>query len=583
MLPLKPLFFLICSVFNVLLFSQYQEPAAAVSYGDFKIKIEKPGLDPNVRQKMIADFIRKTKENTNLPLLFDLYGLASKYRVGKEQLKYGDSLLVVAQKIGTVDKMGEAHLARGMMFTHNEDHTKALESYLTAYQYLKKKNNPYLIHNLEYNIAQTKNYLGLHGEARVSLQKAVQFFRKNHPTLDGTDYRLYYVYSLIALIDTNTRLGYYADNPPLIAEGKKFIAAEDMNSYLPYLLNSEGMQHYHKKEYPAAIEKLNSALSLHTDHWDHLMDHFYLGLSYWETGQKEKAVAHFTILDQKYDKEKKINPIFRPAFEKLYEYYLEKKDENRQLDYINKLLTLHKTYEKEYKRLQATLRSEYDLKKLETEKQNLEKSVIRQKTLAAVLLVAAALLLTGLLYFVVMNRKRRRLYNELYEKYSTPAARPEIQDNAEHGLPAQQAEHPEAVLETPHGDSEVMNPAVVRAVTAKLEAFEKNRDFMHPEVSLKQLATRCGTNTTYLSRIINQQKNRNFNQYINDLRLDEVLLRWKTLPKTRQYSIQRTAEEAGFSSAQSFARNFKERFQISPTYFLKKLNEEQPVDKSTEK
>src|SRR5690606_5745845 len=192
----------------------------------------------------------------NLPLLFDLYGLASKYRVGKEQLKYGDSLLVVAQKIGTVDKMGDAHLARGMIFTHNEDHTKALESYLTAYQYLKKKNNPYLIHNLEYNIAQTKNYLGLHEEARVSLQKAVQFFRKNHPTLDGTDYRLYYVYSLIALIDTNTRLGYYADNPPLIAEGKKFIAAEGMNSYLPYLLNSAGMQHYHMKEYDEAIEQL---------------------------------------------------------------------------------------------------------------------------------------------------------------------------------------------------------------------------------------------------------------------------------------------------------------------------------------
>src|SRR5690606_14236908 len=178
-------------------------------------------------------------------------------------------------------------------------------------------------------------------------------------------------------------------------------AAEGMNSYLPYLLNSEGMQHYHMKEYNAAIEKLNSALSLHTDHWDHLMDHFYLGLSYWETGMKEKAVAHFTKLDRKYDKEKKINPIFRPAFEKLYEYHLAKNDKNRQLHYINKLLTLHKTYEKEYKRLHTTLRSEYDLKKLETEKQNLEKSVSRQKTLAVVLVVAAAFLLMGLIYFVL--------------------------------------------------------------------------------------------------------------------------------------------------------------------------------------
>lgn len=40
-------------------------------------------------------------------------------------------------------------------------------------------------------------------------------------------------------------------------------------------------------------------------------------------------------------------------------------------------------------------------------------------------------------------------------------------------------------------------------------------------------------------------------------------------------SIQETAEKIGYSSTQAFAKNFQEKYQIPPSYFLNRLNEEE--------
>ncbi|AZB17975.1 helix-turn-helix domain-containing protein [Chryseobacterium indologenes] len=84
----------------------------------------------------------------------------------------------------------------------------------------------------------------------------------------------------------------------------------------------------------------------------------------------------------------------------------------------------------------------------------------------------------------------------------------------------------------------------------------------------------CGTNTVYLSKIINFYKKKSFNEYLNELRLDHIVSQWKSKPKTRYISIQKTAENAGYNTTQTFTKNFQEKYHIPPTYFLNRLNKE---------
>ncbi|MCJ7934889.1 MAG: helix-turn-helix transcriptional regulator [Chryseobacterium sp.] len=117
-----------------------------------------------------------------------------------------------------------------------------------------------------------------------------------------------------------------------------------------------------------------------------------------------------------------------------------------------------------------------------------------------------------------------------------------------------------------------LNPKLVDNVLKELELFEKNKDFLKKRVSLESLSLQCGTNTAYLSKIINHYKKQNFKAYVNDLRLHYVMNLWTNHKKSRKYSIQDIAGKSGFSNAQSFSKKFQEKFGVSPSSFLKQFN-----------
>ncbi len=102
----------------------------------------------------------------------------------------------------------------------------------------------------------------------------------------------------------------------------------------------------------------------------------------------------------------------------------------------------------------------------------------------------------------------------------------------------------------------------------KLERFEHSKDFTKKETSLSRLALQFETNTKYLSEIINAHKQKNFNSYINELRVDYIIDKLKNEPTYLQYKISYLAEESGFSSHSVFATVFKGITGISPTAFI---------------
>ncbi|MCB0457295.1 MAG: helix-turn-helix domain-containing protein [Flavobacteriaceae bacterium] len=114
---------------------------------------------------------------------------------------------------------------------------------------------------------------------------------------------------------------------------------------------------------------------------------------------------------------------------------------------------------------------------------------------------------------------------------------------------------------------------IVTEILSKLKQFEADKKYIDKDLDLPGLAKSLGTNHSYLSRVINQVKNKSFKNYLNDLRIEYAYIDLQTNPKMRQYTIEAIASDVGFKSAESFSKKFKARYGMYPSVFLRKLNE----------
>lgn len=97
----------------------------------------------------------------------------------------------------------------------------------------------------------------------------------------------------------------------------------------------------------------------------------------------------------------------------------------------------------------------------------------------------------------------------------------------------------------------------------------KNLDFLKPNFSINFIAEKLDTNTTYISFVFNKHHDESFKQYCTRLKINYVVERLKTDKNFRKYSIQAIAEEIGYTNASAFTRAFKKHIGVTPSIFLK--------------
>ncbi len=103
---------------------------------------------------------------------------------------------------------------------------------------------------------------------------------------------------------------------------------------------------------------------------------------------------------------------------------------------------------------------------------------------------------------------------------------------------------------------------------AKLDKFEAGKKYLSKDFSLAQMASIFETNTKYLSEIINKYKKKNFNTYINELRIAHIIDKLQNDPNYLNYKVSYLAEECGFSSHSIFTAAFKNVTGITPNTFI---------------
>lgn len=120
----------------------------------------------------------------------------------------------------------------------------------------------------------------------------------------------------------------------------------------------------------------------------------------------------------------------------------------------------------------------------------------------------------------------------------------------------------------------VISEEALQHLLNQLQQFEEQQTYLTPNINAKDLAKSFGSNTSYLSMVVNTYKQKSISQYINDLRVDFAIEKLQVDPIFRKYTIKAIAQEVGFNSSEIFAKKFYKKTGIYPSYFVKKLEGE---------
>lgn len=96
-----------------------------------------------------------------------------------------------------------------------------------------------------------------------------------------------------------------------------------------------------------------------------------------------------------------------------------------------------------------------------------------------------------------------------------------------------------------------------------IQLMEEKKLFTNPELRITDIALMLGTNRTYISRIVNEEMQTNFCDWINSYRIDYAVDIMND-PQQNHLSALQISEISGFSSVSAFYRVFKEKQGISP-------------------
>ncbi|PZU26529.1 MAG: AraC family transcriptional regulator, partial [Chryseobacterium sp.] len=206
----------------------------------------------------------------------------------------------------------------------------------------------------------------------------------------------------------------------------------------------------------------------------------------------------------------------------------------------------------------------YIVKLVET---NLNKNIEFQKqsysqSFWILTLILSFLILGLLIYLLIIKNKNRDLKKQFdfFEKQrrqkqkiasSLPAIKtiPAVEKNAEK-------------------DSNKISKEKEEEILQKLEEFEQSDRFLNKNMSLSLLSSQMEINTKYLSEVINNSKEKNFNGYINELRINHIAHLLRTNPTFLNYKVSYLAEYSGFSSHSTFTTIFKSVTGMSPNAYI---------------
>ena len=191
----------------------------------------------------------------------------------------------------------------------------------------------------------------------------------------------------------------------------------------------------------------------------------------------------------------------RDTYSLLNYYYKDQKNQKNQIKYLTKLITVDSLIKVKYGDLDNEIIKKYDTSNLISEKEDLikflkkEKNTSQKTTLAFIIISVLAFSFT--FYFLRKNYILKKRFQSVIEQINGSK------------------KSKENLLKV---ESTGISKDLTEKILKGLEKFEKSQRFLKKKYTLNSLAKELNTNSTYLSKVINLEKDTNFANYLNNLK-----------------------------------------------------------------
>lgn len=246
------------------------------------------------------------------------------------------------------------------------------------------------------------------------------------------------------------------------------------------------------------------------------------------------------------------------SYKLLSDYYAKKGDYKSSNKFLEKGETVYDSFLMENVLELSELKTKYEIARKD-EKMKVRKLAPDNKmAIIRYSLGGIAGIFLVLIMIAVFYRKRDGAFN--LSEYPYPATKKQNTfKKFRNGLIAN--DHRETIKKSKIDDS------LKRHIAKVLKEQINNKVYLEPDLTLKTLAEKCGTNRTYLSRVIHEIHKINFNDFINKCRIEEAK-RILADPEN-QIPLKALPERVGFKNYARFHEAFKKHTGISPSFFVK--------------
>jgi tetratricopeptide (TPR) repeat protein len=447
----------------------------------------------------------------------------------------------------------------GNIYKEQGDYSLALEYYLKSLKIYEDENDKEKAGYPLLNISSIYRYLKEYEKAKAFASDAkLKFSVANNENAVGVSlYRL----SLIYYEEKD-----YENSIKYLQEAKAILEKVSNNYFLASTNSLLGTCYMANGDINKAFSLFKSALDIAKSIGDlSLLSTLYNNYStiYKEKGNYVKSLEYLLMADSLSTVLKDNNALAENSANLIEIYcYIGKPDSV--LKYFHRFHELSDTiYNDRNLKAIAEMQSKYEsvkkdqqLKFQRTELKN--KNFIIKVFVAGAAIVLAMLVLIVILYISKDKAYKRLVYQNLViaiEKQKQPLkdssvkdSSLEISENGKYNNSALDDEHKKQILE-----------CLIKSMESKI--------FTEPNLSIRMLAERCGTNRSYLSKIINETYRMNYNTYINKLRIDEAVF---ILSNHDMFvPLKDLFKKLGFNSYSVFNGAFKKFIGVTPAYFQK--------------
>lgn len=480
-----------------------------------------------------------------------------------ESLIFADSLIEISKKINKPKELEIAYTTKALYEYSERNFENAIKNAKIAEKYNNVNKDEYRAGNLKLDIGNiyfhSKNYY----KAEEYFYSALNIFSN----LDTYEAKKSYVSTLYNLSKVSWAKKDLKKFEYHVNEYYKYLGElndrdKDVETaYYEYVYS--GLL-FEKKEFKKSIAYLKKALPSIIKNNDFTNEHviyLYIGKNYWKLNQREKSIEYFKKIDNLFKKKKFLNYELREAYDYLIDYYRDNDNIKKQLEFTESLIILNRQFEREQNTITNTLHYEYETIKLEDSKSELNSRLANNNKLIIYIISCTTILLFITIRFGIKQKKEKK---KLKEKY----------DNIIDSFKQNTNELNDIKYEDNPIDKIELTPTEFKIIKY-LRIFEIEKKYLSP-VKLEDLIDEIGTSKTTLSQFFNNYKD-GFSNYINNLRINEVLIDLKNDENLRELSIENISQKYGYNNSKTFFNQFKRITGIPPTYYIKQLNIEEKV------